>query len=210
MMLSALRKTVPQPAPAAARPANASRALEWLWKYFQDVSHPSVLDCGPVSQSTLDVLVRRGAKVYVSDLLTPAWRGDQEFWDRSGKHPVFRRDHFLSQLPNIPPNSLSAIFCWHLLDLLPHDALPGIVERFCSYLQTGGVLFCVLREPFLELGAEANWWLESLLVLGSNGKGRERFAHPVLTNREMERLAPACTLKTFLTRSGRREVIALK
>jgi hypothetical protein len=155
-------------------------------------------------------LLRRGAKVYLTDMLTPAWQGDQEIWDRSGKNPVFRRDHFQSQLPKITSNSLSAIFCWHLLDLLPRDALPGIVEHLCSYLQTGGALFCLLREPLLEAGAEANWWLESLLVLGSNGKGHERFAHPPVTNREMERLAPACTLKTFLTRSGRREVIALK
>jgi hypothetical protein len=32
----------------------------------------------------------------------------------------------------------------------------------------------------------------------------------VLTNREMERLLPSGSVKTFLTRSGRREILAVK
>jgi methyltransferase family protein len=209
-MLGTAQKASRKSPPAGPRPSNASRALEWLWAHFRDVRNPRVLDCGPVSQSTLDVLLRRGAKLYVADLVTPAREGAPAFWDRSGKQPLFRLDDFLAQVPSIPPASLSAIFCWHLLDLIPRDSLPKLFERLCSYLEPNGALFCLLREPFLPAGAETAWRLEKLTVLGSSGEGRVAFPYPALTNREMERLAPSCTAKTFLTRFGRREVLAIK
>lgn len=191
-------------------PPGASRALEWMWAHLRDLRHPRVLDCGPVSQTTLDVLLRRGAKLYVTDLVTPARRGDPEFWNRSRKQPVFRLEEFLTQLPSIAPESLTVVLAWHLLDFLPREALPGVMERLCSYLQPGGAVFCLLREPLLSAGADTAWWLEQLLVLGSNREGRGRFPYPAVTNREVERLAAACVVKTFLTRSGRREVLVLK
>jgi len=188
----------------------ASRALEWLWQHLRGVRYPRILDCGPIYQSTADVLLQRGAKLYVADLLTPAQRPDPEFFDRRGKTPVFLIENFLAQLPEIPSDSLSAIFCWHLLDLLPRDALSRLVEHLCSYLHPEGVIFCLLREPYLALGAETCWWLESLTVLGSGVESRKPFPYPALTNREVERLVPGGKVKTFLTRAGRREVLALK
>ncbi len=194
---------------AEPRPANASRALEWLWQHFQGTRRPQVLDCGPICQPTVNVLLRRGAKLYVADLITPARRRDQQFWDLARKQPVFRVENFLAQLPKIPPASLSAVFCWHLLDMLPRDSLSAVVERLCSYLQPGGALFFLLREPGLAAGVETSWWLESLMVLGSSGQGKKPFPYPPLTNREVERLASTSTAKTFLTRSGRREVLVM-
>ncbi len=195
-----------------AEPASSSvsPAFEWLWQRLGDVRHPHVLDCGQVRQSTVDVLMKRGARLYVADLVTPLRRGGRDFWDRKPKQPIFLPERFLAQLPEIPAGTLSAIFCWHLLDLLPREPLPGIVERFCSLLQKGGALLCLLRDPYLASGAGADWWLESPTGLVATGQDRGDFAYPSLTNREMERLAPGCTIKTFLTRSGRREVLALK
>jgi hypothetical protein len=195
---------------AAGKPSIASRALEWLWQHFSDVSHPQILDCGSVRQATVDVLLRRGSKLYLADLLTPLQRADPALWDRSGKHPVFLLEEFLHHLPDIPPESLSAIFCWHLLDLVPHDALPPLVTRLCSLLGPGGVLYGFLREPYLTRGAETAWWLESLTTLANTGEGTAPFPCPALTNREIERLLPTESVKTFLTRAGRREVLAVK
>jgi len=193
---------------AGAGPASA--ALEWLWGQLHDVRSPHILDCGPICQRTVDVLLRRGAKLYVSDLVTPALRGDEAFWDRRGRIPTFRVTDFLAQLPPIPPGSLSVIFSWHLLDFVPRDALPGLMDRLFSCLQPAGMLFCLLREPYLSAGAETPWWFESLTVLTAGREGDKPFPYPALSNREMERLAPSGNVKTFLTRSGRREVLALK
>ena len=193
-----------------AKPANLSRALEWLWQHFSTVSHLQILDCGSVRQATVDVLLQRGSKLYLADLLTPVQRADPALWDRSGKHPVFLLDELLKQLPDIPPASLSAVFCWHLLDWIPRDSLAVLVARLYSLLVAGGVLYGFLREPYLARGAEAAWWLEGPTILGNTGEGKEPFPYPVLTNREMERLLPSGSVKTFLTRSGRREVLAVK
>ncbi len=193
----------------AASPT-ASRGLQWLWQHLSNVRHPHCFECGPIRQSTLDVLLLRGAKLYLSDLITPAQQGNSVFWSRQGKTSVFLVDDFLAQMPPIPPDSLSAICCWGLLDLLPHEALPRLVERFYSYLQPNGVLFSILREPSVTTGAETRWWFQSLMVLGSSDTSHKAFPYPALTNREMERLFPGGNVKTFLTRSGRREVLGVK
>ena len=139
---------------------------------------PTALSAVPSRQSTLDVLLLRGAKLYLSDLVTPAQQSNSVFWSRQGKTPVFLVDDFLAQIPPIPPESLSAICCWGLLDLLPHEALPPLVERFHSYLQPNGVLFSILREPQVTTGAETRWWFESLTVLGSSDTSRNPFPTP--------------------------------
>ena len=96
---------------SAAPPAAPSRALEWLWQNLRDVRRPHILDCGPVYQATLDVLLKRGAKLYFTDLVTLARQSDPKFMRRLGKRTVFLIDEFLENLPPIPPDSLSAIAC---------------------------------------------------------------------------------------------------
>jgi hypothetical protein len=187
-----------------------SRALGWFWQILHDVRHPYILDCGPAKQATLDVLLKRGAKVYVADLVTPARQSDSKFISRRANTTKFLVDDFLENLPPILPASLSAIACWHLLDLLPRDALPGVMGKLWSYIRPGGVLFCLLREPYLVTGAETGWWFESLMVLGSGVESKAPFPHPALTNREVERLVSGGNVKIFLTRFARRETLIMK
>lgn len=187
-----------------------SRGLQWLWQHLSHLHHPHCFECGPIHQSTLDVLLLRGAKLYVSDLITPIQKNAEAFWSLQGKARVFRIDDLMAQIPPIPPESLSAICCWGLLDLLPREVLPPLVERFHSYLQPGGVLFSILREPQITTGAETRWWFDSLTVLGSSDRTQKAFAYPAVTNREMENLFPGGNVKTFLMRSGRREVLGVR
>jgi hypothetical protein len=168
------------------------------------------LDCGAAQPSTVTVLVERGSKLYVADLLSLISRSDGNLWDHSGKVPVFRTERLLSELPAIPSGSLSIVFCWQLLDLLPREALAEVVRRMCLYLEPRGVLFLMLREACLTKGADTIWHLETLTKLGARAAGQKAFPYPPLSNREMERLIPRGTVKTVLTRSGLREVLAVK
>jgi len=197
-------------AKSAEATGNLSRGLEWLWQYLRDIPHPRILDCGPVRQSTVSVLMHRGVKLYVADLLTSLLTDAPQLWDRSQRTPQFRLEAFLEQVPPIPPASLTAVFGWQVPDLAPRAALPGFMARMLSYLEPGGILFCLLHEPHLPIGAGTTWWLESLTTLGSRCEDHRPFPHPPITNREMERLNPGGSVKTFLTRSGLREVLALK
>jgi hypothetical protein len=189
---------------------HSSPALEWIWKYLSDLPTPRIMDCGPVSQATVDVLLRRRVKIHIADLVTPLLRDPAQFWDRRGKIASFRTDVLLSQLLPIEPESLTAIFAWNLLDLLPHEAHAPLTAKWFSYLRPGGVLFCILREPRLEKGAETTWWFESLTTLGLRSEETRPYSYPVVTNREVEKLAPEASVKTFLTRSGRREVVVIQ
>jgi hypothetical protein len=190
--------------------AKISGSLNWLWARLRDNPSPRVLDCGPVRPSTVNVLVERGSKLYVADLLSVLGRSDGNLWDRSGKVPVFRTERLLSELPAIPPSSLSIVFCWQLLDLLPREALADVVRRLYFYLKPSGVLFFLLREGCLTRGADTMWYLETLTKLGARAADQKPFAYPPLSNREMERLVPTGVVKTVLTRSGLREVLAVR
>jgi hypothetical protein len=191
-------------------PAAPSRALEWLWQNLRDVKRPHVLDCGPAHPTTIDVLLKRGSKLYVSDLIALARESDPKYIRRLGKTTTFLIDAFLENIPSIPPDSLSVIACWHLLDLLPREAIPGLLTRLWSHLRIGGVVFCLLREPSLPNGAGTRWWLDSLTTLRSDPESKLPFRYPVLTNRDIEHFVPGGNVKTFLTRSARREIVAIK
>ena len=191
-------------------PAVPSQALQWVWHYLQDVKNPHVLDCGTVSSTTVGVLMRRGAKVYVADLIAPLQRGDPAFWRRAEKQVVFCLDEFLKQIPDIPSASLRLICCWHLLDLVPRDQLTELVAFMLSLLEPGGIFFCFLREPNLASGMEGRWWFENLTTLGAAREGTGTFPYAPLSNREVEKLATGCRLKTFRSQSRRREVVFLK
>lgn len=188
----------------------SSQALQWVWNYLKDVPNPHILDCGAVSSATVGVLMRRGAKVYVADLIGPLQRGDPSLWRLVDKRAAFCLDEFLGRFPDIPHESLSLICCWHLLDLVPREELPGLMDRLLSLLVPRGVFYCFLREPNLSSGLESRWWFESLTMLGTDGEGGRGFPYPPVTNREVEKLVPDHGTKTFLTRSHRREVVVSK
>lgn len=187
-----------------------SQALEWAWHYLQDVEKPVVLDCGAVSSATVRALMGRGAKVYVADLLGPVQQGDPAYWRTVDDRPVFALDDFLARIPEIPPASLSLICCWHLLDLIPGNQLADLLNGLLALLGEGGIFYCFLREPNLVAGKDGRWWFESLTTLGAEGEGKGVFPYPAVSNREVEKLTAGYSLKTFLTRSHRREVVVLK
>ncbi len=191
-------------------PQLPSPGLDWLWQQLRDVPNPLILDCGAVRRANVNILLKRGAKLFLADLVSPAQRANPKYWDRSGKVPVFLTDLFLGQLPDIPEASLDAALCWHLLDVIPPAAVPPVVERLYSFLRPGGVLFCLLRQPYLPEGAEATFALDGLNLFDHDAKAHEKFTYPVVTNRQIESLLPPGSVKIFLTRSGRREVVALK
>ncbi len=187
-----------------------SHGMEWLWQQLRDVRRPLVLDCGPLRQTTLDILLRRGVKLCVADIVSPLQRGNPKFWDKTKKVPVFLTETLLDQIPKIAPGTQDAVLLWHLLDLVPREAVAPIVERLFGYLKPGGILFALLRQPYLADGMEAVCWLENLTFIRTDYNGKKPYTYPVVTNREIEKLLPAGGVKIFLTRSGRREVVALK
>ncbi|MGH9432114.1 MAG: hypothetical protein ACRD3T_11280 [Terriglobia bacterium] len=196
---------------ALSRPAiPASQGLSWLWQHLREVRQPHILDCSAIFPQTLNVLLERKAKLFVADLLSVSLDGEAKLWDRTQKVPVFKTAEFISYLPAVPAGSLSAILAWNVLDLLPETARPAVMEKFFSFLQPLGVLFSVLREPNLKSGVARRWWLESQTQIHVEPDQKRAFPYPPISNREIEKLTPGGNVKIFLTRSGRREILAIK
>ena len=210
MQLASRREAPSNPTQAEAGVGQLSRGLEWLWQQLRDIRHPQVLDCGRMRPATMRVLLSRSAKLYVADLISPLRSGAPNLWDRSQKTPVFKLAELLRLVPEIPEESLAAIFCWQLFDLVPRGVLPELIDRLVRYLQPGGVFFCLLRELHLPQGAETEWWLDTFTTLSRLGQNEVAFPYPPITNRQMELLVPSASVKTFLTRSGLREVLVRK
>ncbi len=208
MLLTSRQESVKTSSRSDAR--MPSHGLDWLWQQLRDVRRPHILDCGPLRQATLDVLLRRGVKLYVGDVISPLQRGNPKFWDKTKKVPQFLTKVLLEQIPDLPAGSQDGVFCWHLLDLIPSQAVAPAVERLFSLLKPGGIFFAILRQPYLADGSDTVCWLESLNSIQTAPEGKKPFAYPVITNRVIENLFPAGSVKIFLTRSGRREVVALK
>ena len=158
----------------------------------------------------INVRIERCGRVYRGDLVTPLEHHEPALWDRSGKSPLFLTELLLDYLPDVVPGSISVIFSWQLFDLVPRDGIADVVLRFHSLLEPGGVLFCLLREPRLATGADSDWQLENLTNLIRTREGPKQFPNPALTNRDLDRLIPTGSVKTFLTRSGWREVLVVK
>jgi hypothetical protein len=205
-----MRGTLDRSGTASSPAALPSFGLQWLWQYLGDVPRPQVLDCGPLRSATVRVLLPRCGKLYRGDLISPLERQESWLWDRSRKTPLFRTEALLDELPPIPAAALSVIFCWQLLDWLPRDALADVLLELHRTLEAGGVMFCLLREPRLDKGADPVWGMENLTSLFRDREGTRPFTYPALSNREIERLIPTGSVKTVLTRSGWREVLAVK
>jgi len=201
----------PGRADAGSDPRSApppSFGLRWLWQYLEDIPRPYVLDCGPIRSATMRVLLGRSGRLYSGDLISPLKRPD--LWDRARKIAVFRTEVLLAELPPVPAASLSLVLCWHLLDLLPREALADVLLYIHKLMEPGGVLFCLLREPRLDKGADSAWELDGFTGLARPHEGGAAFPYAALSNREIDRLLPTGSVKTFLTRSGWREVLVVK
>lgn len=188
----------------------ASPALEWMWKQMPEVARPAALCCGAIRQSTLNVFLIRRMKAFLGDALGYLLSEEKRFWEGIGKEARFQEKVLLDLLPDVEPSSLSVVLAWQLFDLLPRDPLTPVFTHLCSLLRPGGFMLCILREPYLNKGRNAQWWLESPVTLGVSGEDAGEFVYPALTNREIERLAHPSTIKTFLTRTGRREILVCK
>jgi predicted neutral ceramidase superfamily lipid hydrolase len=81
-----------------------------------------------------------------------------------------------------------------ILDMGAVFAPAWIDQLRASVKQSSGIDYVLVAATHTHSGADSH----------------KPFPYPALTNREVERLFPGGNVKTFLTRSGRREVLGIK
>ena len=138
-----------RPGPAfAPRGGRLSTALkDCLWQ-LDGIQHGSVLDLGPVWQTTVSFFIERNFKVYTEDLLLSwkkfleqeerrlreAGRARQGVQDAEDFSPAALAERFLASNLLHPAESFDAMLLWDALDYLDGELVPRLAERLYALL----------------------------------------------------------------------------
>jgi len=132
---------------------------EFLWQ-LQGVGRGTLLDVGPVWQSTVRFFVERGYKLYTEDVLV-SWRdflrAEEEAMRLRPTGAVApaetagaRAERFLQSSLTQPANSVDAILLWDLLDYLDGESLPHFLARISALLRDGGAILAMFNTRMPE------------------------------------------------------------
>lgn len=132
---------------------------EFLWQ-LQGIGRGTLLDAGPVWQSTVRFFVERGYKLYTEDVLV-AWRDFlRAEEDAARSRPAgavapaeaagARAERFLQTNLTQPAKSVDAILLWDLLDYLDGDSLPHFLARISALLRDGGAILAMFNTRMPE------------------------------------------------------------
>lgn len=198
------------------RPSNGMREFLWL---ISDLGHGSLLDVGPVWQSTVSFFVERGFKVSTEDLLR-AWK---EFLDNQAERlrlqaagddeeemsPAALAEKFLESTLVYPAESFNAVLAWDVFDYLDGELLPRVVQRLYDLLRPGGAVMGLFHsrpaEGFHRYRIVDSQSIEVLPAPGAFPHQRS------FQNRELLNLfAQFRSSKTFVGRDQIREGLFLK
>ena len=203
-------------APRGGRLSNGLK--DFLW-HLEGITHGSLLDLGPVWQSTVSFFVDRGFKVYTEDLLG-AWkdflRAEEERLkalppgeDAAETTPAVRADRFLEGNLQYPQETFDAVLAWDLFDYLDRELVTRLVGRLSELLKPGGVVLALFhsRKPdgfhrYRVLNAQSLEFLPAPALLP---------VQRIYQNRELLNLFSGFrSSKTFVDRDQLREGLFIK
>ena len=206
--------SAPSFSPRTTRSSNSLK--DFLW-HLNGIGRGTLLDLGPVYQSTVTFFGERGFRVYTEDLLTGWKRFLKEQDERElALDPTAERPsraqiatEFLKTSLEHKPRSFDAVLVWHLLDYLEDDMMKQTAERLGSLLRDGGVILAFFHskrpERFQRFRVLDETTLEIVPAPPVAPMGR------ILQNREMmELFSRFHTSKTYLGRDQLREALFIK
>ena len=137
----------------APRTIRASNSLkDFLW-HLSGLGRGTLLDLGPVWQSTVSFFLERGFKVSTEDVLTGWKQYSADYAEQQKYVPVDEKritrgevaDRFLDANLNFPSGSFDAILAWDLLDYLDEDIMRRTAERLGRLVRDGGLIMSVFH-----------------------------------------------------------------
>lgn len=148
----------PGPGHAALGVRLSNGLREFLW-HLNGLGNGTLLDLGPVWQTTVNFFIERGFKVYTEDLLT-AWkeflRSEEDRLremapgtDATEMTPAARAERFLRNSLQYSPDTFDAVLAWDLLDYLDSELVPRVVTRLTELIKESGVILAIFhsRKP---------------------------------------------------------------
>ncbi len=188
----------------AAREQSCPSLGKALERTFR-LEHPSILDLGPMSGSTVTALASRGARVTVEEFEPPATRTGDDVAEGGEEGPApIKLEH--------PDDVFDLILAWEQVDFVPPDRLEEFFAELRRVLARDGwlLMFSQARaEPRSRHLVRYRIVDDGHIVReAAKGKERPRWTHPT---RAIERALRGFSVQGIhLQRSQVREILAAK
>jgi hypothetical protein len=189
------------PGPEDALPAAIEGASPGVAALFDGLSADgthSILDLGPAAESKLRVYSPFARRMRFTDLLAAAM--SPSGWTAA-----------LGALPPQPERPYDLVFAWDILDRLPPEGRPRLMERLVELSAANARLHLMVEA---SEGATTHPFRFTPLDIGRmryEPSGPARPARPRLQSAEVERvLAPFHVVQAFTLKVGLREYVAMR
>lgn len=181
-----------------------SPALEILLRHLQTRRKHYVLDLGPASGSNVEFFARFRCKLYVADLLDPAYPGTGV-----GSEPPRAGSLVHDRLPVGREDArFDVILAWDLLNYMRSEALQALCGRLRQLRRQDGVM-CALLSTRTRIPAEPmRFRVVDDRHLSYEVSSSATRPSPRYVPSEMERLLPGFRVtRSFLLRNGMQEYV---
>jgi hypothetical protein len=183
--------------------------LRYFFETAPQAQSLDVLDLGDLSESNVNFLSERGARIHAVDLVAAFDRSSR---DRSSEpfDPEAARD-FIDEYLNYNRSQFDAILAWDSLEFLDVEVLHMVAPRLQEVLRPGGALLSLFHTQSRGQDVQRyRYRIQATDALELQPKQIRRLPN-TFNNRSLERLfGDFQSVKFFLTRDSLREVIVAR
>jgi hypothetical protein len=163
----------------------------------EDRSH-AVLDLGPAADASLQVYSRFARWVRFADLLTAT--ASEQGWNAA-----------LAALPTHPARPYDLVFAWNILDQLPPEDRPRLVERLVEICSTDARLYVIVEGASDGPRQSLRFAILDVDRMRYEPTGAPMMPWAHLLPAEVERLLlPFHVVRAFTSKVGLREYVAVR
>jgi hypothetical protein len=195
------RQTSSAPAPEELVPEPTERPTPGVAALLDGVSEDrshAVLDLGPAVDSSLRVYSRFARWVRFADLV-----------DATASHDSWIER--LAELPAQPDHPYDLLFAWNVLDWLPPEYRPSLIQRLTELSSDDARLYVLLETSEQPVRHPQRFALLNVDRMRYERIGRPVPAWPPLLPAEVERLLqPFQVTRAFTSQTGMREYVAFR
>ena len=184
-----------------------SDGLEGFLTGLQAVQEQHLLDLGPLSQDTVQVLGRPGRHLHFASLI-------QGFDGVRNRHPQAREEagqraasRLLGTYLDFPHGSIHGVLAWDVLQQLSEPALQSTLEFLAKIIRPNGIMFCLFHVGAKRVIPAYNFGVTSRRTFSFREVGQRAVERPFST-REIETLFhPFRAVHFYLKRDALLEVL---
>jgi hypothetical protein len=181
-----------------------------LLKYLQEQPNLRVLDIGPTSSQSINLLTNLGHSVYMADVVHESLGGSWMTLPpiEEGEEPRFDAKGFFEQNLNFGGREFDVVLLWSTLDYIPKGLVQPLTDHLQQAVRKGGMILAIFHAK--ATGPNTNF-CRYHLTNTSEVEIQAAEPHPVqrvFTNRNIEKLfAEYGNYRFFLAKDNLYEVL---